>query len=1073
MKSLDLRRNDYSRPIKLKHVLSFILYLFLFFVAGSISAQESIKIDGTVKDAKGEILPGVSVMLKGSNVRTMTDASGKFSIKVPGKQSILILTYLGYEDMEINASNSLGKTIVMTEKTSALDEVIVIGYGSVKKSNLTTAVSKINADAIENRPITTLSEAFSGQLAGVQTQVSSGVPGEDLQITVRGNNSLNSASPPLYVVDGVIAESISNINPSDVASIQVLKDAAATSIYGARGSNGVVLVETKRAKAGVPTVTFSSLYGLQQGDRLIKVMSPKEYLAYNVYAINALYLSKGGANSMEVPNKLRPSGDRIPESWLLNPNSDTPDWRLRDDLPQTNWINEILRDAPMQNYQLSAAGRSNVGSINVSAGYIAQDGIVKNTGFQRTNLRMNGELILSKKVKAGANLAPTFSKQHRGESEGKDKAILMALQTSPLLSIDKGTRDLGWDPTLANKVNPYQRLISVTDDKQDKSFASSAWLEYTILPKLVFKTLYGYNVRNSIYEYFVPGNVVAPNASGGPVSSGSSYSETYGNQSIQNTLSYKYNSKTKHNIEIMLGQSADETKIYRADLAATGWPLETVSTLNLATVPTKASTIRYVVRTASFFGRASYDYKNKYLLTASIRQDGSTRFGSGNKWGVFPSFSGGWKINEEEFMKTIDKINLLKLRASWGMSGNDRIGYNDYLSTFGVINAVYGGTAQPGIYAKNVANPDLKWETTKSVDLGFDLSMFNNYFQFNFDYYINRTSDLLYNLNIPATTGFSTMRSNYASLENRGWEIDLTSMNINNKRLKWTTTFNLSKSKNKVLDMGGNDNVISDAWNSYFITKVGGPVSQFYLFRTDGLLTKDDFGIGPDGNYDKTQPLVPIMNNQIPGNYKFVDANKDGKIDDNDRVAYGSNVPDLLYGITNRFSYKNFELSVFLQGQFGGDVFFLASRNINYGKRADNNLVDWIHGYKEVYKGGDPIPYDLGVDMSWDGKTPLAYGLGANGVNENTVTDQRIYDATFLRIKNVNLSYSFSKKTLNKIGIRNAKLYCAGENLYTFTKYIGDPEVNSFAPNNPMIRGVDYSTYPLTRRYTLGLNLTF
>jgi hypothetical protein len=293
------------------------------------------------------------------------------------------------------------------------------------------------------------------------------------------------------------------------------------------------------------------------------------------------------------------------------------------------------------------------------------------------------------------------------------------------------------------------------------------------------------------------------------------------------------------------------------------------------------------------------------------------------------------------------------------------------------------------------------------------------------------------------------------------------------KNFKWTTSLNLSKSSNKILSMGGNDDMITEQWNSHFITKVGKPVSQFYLYRTDGLLTEDDFGVGPDGKYDRTQPLVPIMNNQIPGNLKFVDYNEDGVIDEKDRQPYGSNIPDLIYGMTNRFTYRGIEISILLQGQFGGDVFYLASRNINTGRRFNNTLVGWLNCYKEEYRGGDPIPRELGIDMSWDGKTSNPYGIGANGVNENTVTDQRIYDATFLKIKNITLAYTFQKPLLNKVWLRNARMYFTIENVYTFTDYIGNPEVNSYAPNNPILRGVDYSTYPLTRKYTLGLNLTF
>lgn len=1057
-----------------------VINLFLLFFCVSLSAQtnqsaneskQQKKVSGTVVDQNGESVIGASVLVKGRTVGTITDVEGKYSISASSGDK-LVFSYVGFDTQEISVGDNSIVNVTMKSATKDLDEVVVIGYGSVKKSNLTTAVSKISSESIEDRPFTTISEAFSGQLAGVQTQVSSGVPGEDLQITVRGASSLNSTTPPLYVVDGIITESLNDINPTDIASIQVLKDAAATSIYGARGSNGVVLIETKIAQSGKPVVSFDAYYGFQKADRLPEVMSPTEWLAYNIYCINANYLNVNGLNSMMTANKNRPTNYQIPESWLLNPDSDTPDWRLNPNVSKTNWIDEILRTAPIQSYQLSASGKNDMGSIYMSAGYMEQDGIVKNTDYHRINFRLNGTLNITKKLKLGVNLAPSVAKQRRGESEGKDKVILTALQYPCLIGIDENTRDFGYNPEYPNYVNPYERLMQVTDNKGDNRLNASAWFQYDIIKGLSFKSTYNNNLRSTVYEYFIPANVVAPNANGGQISSGNSYSEVYNNWGLQNVLSYDLDIK-KHTINLMAGQSIDNTNTYRATVAATGWPLENVYTLNLATTPVTASTTRYTVRTSSFFGRLSYDYDDKYLFTASVRRDGSSRFGTNNRWGTFPSFSAGWKINEENFMKDLDFLNLLKIRFSWGQAGNDRVGYYDYLSTFDVGNTVYGGQAQATMYPANYANADLQWENTTSIDLGLDISLLKNRIQFNFDYYKNSTNSLLYDLQIPSTTGFSKTKTNIGKIQNSGWEIDLNTVNISTKDFRWTSTLNLSANENKVLDLGGNDDILTAAWNAYFITKVGGPISQFYLYRTDGLLTEDDFAVGADGTYDRTQPLVPVMASQIPGNLKFVDTNNDGQITDDDMVPYGDNMPDLLWGFTNRFSYKGFELSVFLQGQFGGEVYYLASRNINFGRRFNNNLTGWLNSYKQTYRGGDPVPYELGVDMSWDGKTPLSYGLGANGVNENTTTDQRIYDATFLKIKNITLSYNLPKTLLQKAKIRAMRFYISMENVHTFTSYIGNPETNSYNASNPVLRGVDYSTYPLTRKYTLGVNLTF
>ena len=864
---------------------------------------------------------------------------------------------------------------------------------------------------------------------------------------------------------------MSDVNPSDVASIQVLKDAAATSIYGARGSAGVVLIETKQASGSKPVITWESYIGTQNAVGLPEMMTAKEWLAYNIWYTNAKYLNKGGTNSMYVPNKKRSSGDQINEQWLVNPNSDVADWTFRNDIPTTDWIDQIMQNALTHNHQVSVSSKGK----KYSAGYLNQEGIVKNTGFERFNFRLNASVDLNRYIKAGATFAPTISHQDKGESEGKDKQIMNALLMPPIIGLDENTREYGFNASYRNNVNPYERLMSVVDKREKKTFNTSLWAEAKIIKGLTFKTLFSYNSDMRIDEYFLPANVQPNN---GSTTQGTTSTLSISRTGIQNTLTYNTTLNKKHALEILLGQSIDERNEFRTSLGAMDYPLESVPTLNMGATPTEASSSRTIVRTSSLFGRVNYNYADKYLASASVRRDGSSRFGPGNRWAVFPSVSAGWKISGEEFMKDIKVINLLKLRASWGMSGNDRIGYSDYVSTFTTGNVAYGNTSQIAIYPTNYANSDLKWETTKAFDFGFDLSLFKNRIQLNVDYYINRTDDLLYNLQLPAATGFNNMRTNLASIENRGWEIDLTTTNINTRSFKWSSTLNLSGNKNKVLDLGGNDEIITDAWNAQFITKVGGPISQFYTYLTDGLLTEADFEVGADGRYNPNKPLVPTVKGkkQRPGSVKYVDVDGSGSIDNDDRVAYGSNEPDVMFGFTNRFTYKDFELSIFLRGQIGGNVLWIGARNLDTGGKygANNTLRRWLHCYKEDYPNGNPIPTELGVDMSWDGKTPTPYGLGDNSEQDGQLhrTDLEIFDATFLRIQNVSLAYNMPKKWLNALGIKAAKIYGTVENLHTFTDYVGNPDTNSYS-TNPMLRGADYNTYPLSRKYIFGVNVTF
>lgn len=1052
-----------------------ILTLLLLISVSGIAWAETV-VKGSVADKAGEPLIGVTVAEKGvAGNAVFTDLDGNFSIKVKNDNSTIVVSYIGFRTEEIALNGRSEIAVVLTEESQSLDEVVVVGYGSVKKSNLTTSVSKITSDAIDGRPVTSLSDALSGQLAGLQTNTGSGIPGEEMQITVRGTSSINGSSNPLIVVDGVITDDMSSVNPSDVASIQVLKDAAATSIYGARGSAGVILIETKEAKKGAPSVKWESYVGIQDAVGMPEMMTPKEWLAYNVWLKNAMWLQKDGNNSLDTPNMSRPSGDRVNTNWLANPDATVGDYTLRDDLPQTDWMDAILRTAFTQSHQVSLSSKGDKYSIYMSAGYLNQEGVIKNTDFERFNFNVNATMQINRYVGAGLKIVPTVSNQNRGESEGKDKAIMGALTTVPIIGIDEGTRTFGFSPFRSTDVNPYERLMQVTDKRKTKNLDISAWLDVNIIDGLKLKSIFSYASSNRRDEYFLPLDVQKPS-----VSSAVATASILDNSRIgwQNTLSYDFKVGSLHEFNLLVGQSIENRNFFTASLGASNFPLDNVTTLNQGSTPTLASTINNVVRTSSLFGRVNYNIADRYLVSASIRRDGSSRFGKDNRWGTFPSVSAGWKISSERFMENVMAINLLKLRASWGMSGNDRIGYSDYLSTFATGNTAYGNSTSISIYPSNYANPELKWETTKAWDFGFDLSLFSNRVQFNADYYINRTDDLLYSLVLPSATGFNTTKTNLASLENRGWELDLTTVNISKSNFTWTSTLNLSSNRNKVLDMGGNDNIITEAWGAAFITKVGGPISQFYTYRTDGLLTADDFEKNADGSYNVKKPLVPTVTGktQRPGNVKYVDQNNDGKIDANDRVPYKSNDPDLSFGFTNRFTYKNVSLSIFLRGQIGGNVLWIGSRNLDTGGKygANNTLRRWLNCYKPEYANGDPIPYELGVDMSWDGKTPLPYGLGDNSEQDGQLhrTDLEIFDASFLRIQNINISYSFPKKWNKALGIKSARIYGTVENLHTFTEYFGNPDTNSYS-TNPMTKGADYNTYPLTRKFIFGINVNF
>ena len=1026
----------------------------LRYPVSSTVTQQGITVKGVVTD-QGDPLPGVNVQVKGTQIGVITDVDGSYSINAPSSESVLVFSYVGYTPKEMTVGNRTTIDVQLVENALLIDEVVVIGYGSVKKSNLTSSVSKIGEDALVARPITQLSDAFAGQLAGVEAKDSNPLPGEDLVIRIRGMNSITGNNNPMYVIDGVMRDNMNDLNPSDVASIQILKDASASAIYGARGANGIILIETKRG-AGRPSVTLDAYYGLQNPLKIPDMMSLEEWRAYNVYYRNENYLRSNTEARMSDPIASRPENYQYPAIWF-DPNRQGVDWQ-----------DVVLKNAPIQNYQVSASGSNDLGNIYVSGGYFNQEGMVRYTYFNRFNFRINGTLNIGKRMRVGLNIAPSFSSQDKAEATEKEGAYHHAITMSPLVQLNENTNSWGYVPGLGNYANPLEQLKRTTRKTDKGRTFSTAWAEVDVLQGLTFRSQFSYTYDTQVYQWFQPGDVVY--ADYGTISRGESRTDRWRAWSIQNTLTYTKAIKS-HEFNVMLGQSAESNDSYYIRAVATGWPTEEIETLNVATTPTTAQTGMSRYRTVSFFGRVSYTYLDRYLLNASLRRDGSSRFGANKKWGVFPSVSAGWKISEESFLKDVEWISLLKIRGAWGLAGNDRIGNYDYIPTTSTENGVWNGTIVAGYVPGRMRNDNLQWESNSTFDVGFDLSTFNNRVQLNVDYYVNTTNNLLFNVPVPSTSGFDSYRANMGQVENKGWEIDITSFNMTGE-FKWSTSLNLSRNRNKVLKMGDNDAPIYDtSWDGQFVTQVGGPISQFYVYRTDGLLTEKDYTRNADGSYNWN---VPVWAGQEPYTVKYVDSNNDGKIDGNDLVPWGNNLPDLGYGITNHFAYKNFELSVLLQGQFGGYIMFLGQRTFDTGGTGANRTTSrWLHSYKPDYEvqyqgRGNPIP-DYGIDMSWDGKTP--YLFGSNRWQNND--DRRIYSTTFLKVKNINFAYNLPRNLLEKVFIKSARVYVSADNLINWNKYPWHtPEANGEFTNSNRL-GVDYLAYPVAKKFVMGINVNF
>ncbi len=1006
-------------------------------------ARENITISGKVTDPSGAPLPGVTVAVKGTTQGIITDTDGNYTlIKVPS-DATLVFSFVGMKAQEEIVAGRTIINVTMQEETIGLDEVVAIGYGTVKKQDLTGSISKIKSESLEERAVSTLGEAFAGQLAGVRARETSGEPGQELSITIRGVSTINASNTPLYVVDGIPVSNIQDFNPNDIASIEVLKDASSAAIYGARGANGVVLINTKRGTKQKPVFNFNGYFGLQKVDDLYDMMNRDEFLAYTIWAKNMSYLRSGG--SLSDPMSARTAAEQIPDSWLTDPES----------LPDTDWQDELYRIAPMQSYSLNVSGGGDIGTFLISGSYMKQDGILIETDYERANFRLNTTLNVGDKVKVGMNIAPSFSTKR--PTSGTN-SIHRGIVFPPIVPLDSNTEETGYTEGAFAYVNPVEELKQTHRETKINKVLSNIWGEWNITNSLSFKSQFGYNYSASSTSFFKPENVNSGSSSYGYASVTQGY-----NYSLQNTFVYTPKISSKVNVNFLLGQSIEHYKSYYIYAKATDYPNDLIYSLNVAATKTGASTTEVENSIASFFGRLNFNVDDKYLLTVNLRRDGSSKFGNDTKWGWFPSASIGWKIDRENFMQDVEWLDLLKLRLMTGVTGNDNIGNYEHIALLSEANYNFNGAIANGLAPSSFGNPDLGWETKITKGIGLDFSAFKNRIQANLDFYIDDTKDMLLDSNVSYMTGQSSMRSNLGEARNRGWEFELTTHNIRKQHFNWITSFNLSRNKNEVKKLGVDDAPIyvTAYSKNLFITSVGEAIGSYYLYKTDGLLLDDDFD--ESGN-----ALVPIADGQEKGNIKIVDINKDGKIDSEDLTICGNNQPDFVFGLNNRFTYKNFDLNILLQGQIGAEIYFLTWRYVDSGQyQGMNSLKRWIHSYKPESPNGENSYPDTDVDLSFDGKSRMRFG------NNPSYSDYDLYDASFLRIKNITLGYNFSKSISSRIGFDNIRVYIMSDNFYTWDNYIGPSPESSNWGNETTSAGVDNASYGLSRRYSFGIDLTF
>jgi len=1034
------------------------------------SVFQAITVTGTVTGADNLPLPGVSIREKNTNNGTVTDVKGHFSIKTQTGNAVLVFSFIGFETQEVPVNNQQTLKIILAENASKLNEVIVVGYGTQKKGNVTGAIAKITDKQIEERPITRIEQALQGQMAGVTVRSTSGSPGSDITVNVRGAASISGSATPLYVVDGVPLDNLSGINPADIASIDVLKDASSAAIYGSRGSNGVILVTTKRGKPGKPVFSVSAYTALASAERKVQVMTPDEWIDFNKKWLDRIWTNTTGL-SADVSQAERIAYAQSKTGLIYATRNDLlgirgtygiydPYWS-NGALEPINWQDELLRRAPVNDLQVSASGANDIINYSVSGGAYRQDGIVVGSSYRRYSFRANLEARLSNRVKMALSLSPSIGTIKGANVDGKDNAVSRALSypgwvlagTGKMAGASPYKYYDGWGPG-ANTVSPYVQAVYNDRLNNDVRLNSVFNTTVNIIKGLDINGLIGWNYRGNSQRTYSPTWIQGTWDSATPGQLSSSRKTTLSSNSVLLQATANYTKDIgKHSITALLGASQETYSDESTDQGQTGFPNDKTYIFDITRGTTTTSNTITGSSNAliSYFGRVQYSYDNKYLLSGSLRTDGSSKFGPSNRWGIFPSLSAGWVMSEEPMLKKIDWLGTTKLRLSWGQAGNDRIGNSVFLSNMAALNYPTGDaqTVTSGFVVGNISNSKLRWEKTTSYNLGLDIGLLRDRISLSADAYYKKTTDLLLNAPVSLTTGFASMYNNVGSVDNKGFELELNTVNIQGKSFRWNTSLNISINRNKITSLTNDNADIKLGQGNTIIQRVGSPINSYYLLKATGVLREADFNKDASGNYIAK---IPIYSGQKPGDTKYFDANNDGKIDASDYIVAGNYQPNFEYGITNTFNYKNWDLSILVQGRAGGDLLSIGSRGWN---RATN---DPRYNYMESWL----------KDAYWseaepgNGKVPAFFSAVTSQYDTNWM-----YSASYVRIKNVTLGYNLP---VLKSTFKRLRLYASCDNVFLWDSYYPGYSPEAATQDNA---SADWGSYPLARTFSVGLTATF
>jgi len=1045
-----------------KMTRAFMLILVLL-MSITTSVAQNVTVKGTVADDDGPLI-GATVKVKGTQTGAVTDLDGKYSISVDPSQTLEI-SYLGYVTQTEKVGNRRVIDVHLVADNAVLNEVVVVGYGQMKRSDLTGSVTSVGEQAIEKSIPTSIDQVLQGRAAGVQIQSNTGLPGGSSTIRIRGTNSLNATSQPIFVIDGVIIDSsseddgnsnpLASINPSDILTMDILKDASATAIYGSRASNGVIMITTKRGKTGEATITYDGYIGWQSMPKKLDVMNLQQY-AEHYNAISDANIKSASSNFV------RPD--------LLGSGTD--------------WQNELYHNALMTNHSLSMAGGSEAVTYAFSAGYLDQDGISLGSDFIRKTLRGNIDAKLKKWLKGGISFSLADSKQNTASTYN---IIMTALQSQPSTAVRSadGSYDGPDDQWMPD--NPVA-LAELTQQYNKKTnFRVNTYLEAEIIKGLTFKTELSADYNFTKYYYYLPDYTFGVKTNETRTGTWTKTDTKY--WSWRNILTYN-NTFGKHTINAMLGQEMSHNHWEQQYSITTGYLSNTATDISAGSYDASGTT-GYQNNSSifSYFGRLFYNFDEKYLLTATLRRDGSSKFSKDHRWGWFPSAAFAWRITNENFLKDNPTLSNLKLRLGWGTTGNQNVEQWAYMSMLQSYSTIWGN----GVLNANNANPDLKWETTYQTNIGLDISLWHNRVEFIADWYYKKTNDLLLKLDLPAFLGSgggsnygtaSNPWGNVGSIRNTGVEFTLNTVNIDKNGFQWRTNGVLSINRNKVLSLDTSTGTLPQTLQvgsetvTVTNTVVGQPIGQFWGYKVIGRFDNPSDFYYKDANGNVQAVALPTgvsigENGAWLGDYIFEDINGDGVIDNNDQTFIGNPEPKFTWGLGNTFSWKGFDLTIQFSGSYGNDV-------VNYNRRfleitgSTSNLLTSVLDYARVEKidANGPDDYRNYHVTNTSSTMPRLYTSSSANKN-NRMSDAYVEDGSFIRLQNISLAYTFPKSWIKNLFLNNVKVYCNIQNLYTWTKYKGyDPEVGSLW-GNTLMNGIDYGRYPSARTYTFGINVSF